>query len=141
MKTMIAYLFGFSIVSIYIYMSFISKTIKPERYKFRIIFGLVSMLLGVIVDCIDLFDKPFGFFIIIGFTPFIYLICYEVFRIIYRPLIGKYPYAPYRENIGNRVYGTGYPITRTVKAIDYLFTITLLFGPIIIMILLLAYVV
>jgi len=132
--TTIAYIFGILIASIYVYMSFISTTIKPERYKYRIVFGLISVLIGILIDFLRLFDKPFGFFIILSFMPFIYLICYEIFRILYRPLIGIYPYTPYREKIGSRVNGIGYPRTRTVKGKDYILTLTLLIVPMIIMI-------
>jgi len=137
MKTTIAYLFGISLSAIYVYMTFISKTIKPGRYKYRIVFGLIALLMGILMDYLRLYDEPFGFFIIISLMPFIYLICYEIFRILYRPFIGRYPYAPYHEKIGNRVGGFGYPMTRTVKGNDYLFALTLLIVPMIVMIILL----
>jgi hypothetical protein len=136
MTTTIAYIFGILVLGIYIYVSFISRTISKKRYKYRIVFSFISLIIGLLVELINIFDKPFGFFIILGAGSFIYIFCYEIFQRLYRPWIGKYPYSPYREKIGNRPIEKGYPAGRIVTGNDYLFALTLFFAPFLIILLL-----
>lgn len=121
-----------SIIVIYTYVGFIGRTIDKKRYKYRIIFSLISLFLGGFGEFFFQLEKPFGS-IIFGALPFIYLLCYEVFRRLYAPLIGKYPYAPFREKVGCRPMGNGYPSGRLVTNKDYIFTITLSLVPLLIL--------
>lgn len=139
MTTTIAYIFGITILGIYIYVSFISRTINKKRYKYRIILSSVSLLTGVLMDSINLFDKPFGMFIVFGLGPFIYILSYEIFRRLYSPWIGEFPYTPHWEKIGERPIEKGYPSGRTVTTYDYIFALTLLFIPVIIILSLLSF--
>ena len=131
MKTTISYIFGIVIASSYIYMAFISRTMQPDRYKYRIVASIVSLVFGLIVDYLQIFQTPKGLLILFGIMPFIYLFYYEILRRLMRSLIGKYPYAPHWEKIGERISGHGYPRDRFVTGNDHLFKGLLFFLPII----------
>lgn len=131
-----AYIFGITVMTIYIYVAFIARTMKRDRYKFRILLGIISLFFGLVVDYYRVFDKPFGLFTIFGISPLIYLACYEIFRRLYKPWIGEYPYSPYREKIGDKVQGKGYPIKRVITGNDYIFGMSMLFVPIITLVIL-----
>lgn len=117
-------------------MSFISRTMKKERYKYRIVFSIGSLLFGLLIDFLQIFNEPRGFFTLFGFAPFIYLIYYELLRQLMLPWIGKFPYTPHWEKIGERIKGVGYPKNRVVTAADYVFRISLFFIPFLTLVLL-----
>jgi hypothetical protein len=129
MKTTLAYIFGVYITAIYIYMSFISRTMNKDRYKYRIIFSTVCLLFGLLIDFLQIFNEPKGFFTLLSFAPFIYLIYYELLRYLMLPWIGKFPYTPHWEKIGNRIIGKGYPKNRVVTKSDYVFRVALFYIP------------
>jgi hypothetical protein len=129
MTTTIAYLFGIIVTSTYIYMAFISRTMNEKRYQFRIIFSGVCLFLGLILEYLKIFDKPFGSLALFGLSPFIYLGYYELLRRLLKPWIGKYPYAPHWDKIGERVSGKGYPKNRYVVSNDFIFGILMFIIP------------
>jgi hypothetical protein len=137
MNTVITYIFGTIVTTIYIYISFISRSMSKSRYRFRKVSALISLILGGLIDYAKIYSKPFGFFLICGMGPLIYLTYYELFRRLYRPWIGGFPYAPYRERKGQKVFGKGYPKSRVVNNIDYLFAISMYLFPILTVIILL----
>ena len=133
MKTLLAYIFGFIVAASYIYMAFISRTMKNDRYKYQIIVLIFSLLLGLILNYFQIFHLPKGLLTLIGVSPFIYLFYYEFLRRLMLPLIGKFPYAPHWEKIGERINGHGYPKDRYITGNDYLFKALLFFLPFITM--------
>jgi hypothetical protein len=128
MKTL-AYIFGIFVTGTYIYISFISRSVRRSRYMYRIIFSLLCVLVGLLLDTLNLFDEPFGFLTIWGAAPMVYLIYYFLLSHIMRPIIGDYPYSPYRDKIGSKPQGLGYPKNRIVKGSDYVFGIILFIIP------------
>ncbi len=66
------------------------------------------------------------------------LICFELSSKILKSLIGKHPYMPFREKIGAKVMGKGFPKNRRVKYSDYLFMFIQLFIPFILIIIIIA---
>jgi uncharacterized membrane protein len=76
MTIVIPYIFGITVMTIYIYVAFISRTMNRNRYRYRIIFGIISLLIGILLDNLKLYNKPFGLFIILGISPLVYLVCY-----------------------------------------------------------------
>ena len=130
MKTL-AYIFGIFFTGIYIYTAFISRSVNSKRYKFRIIFSLSCLLLGFLLDISHIFNKPFGFITIWSAAPLIYLFYYFVLSFLMKPIIGDHPYSPYRDRIGSKPQGIGYPKNRLVKVSDYVFGITLYLLPLI----------
>ena len=129
MTTTIAYLFGIFVTGTYVYMTFISRTMNKNRFTPRIILGLISMLFGLVIEYVQLFNKPTGFFIICGLAPMIYLLYYEIFRRLLKFWIGDYPYAPYWDKIGEIVKGVGYQKNRFVTSKDYIFGLLMFFIP------------
>jgi hypothetical protein len=129
MTTIIGQIFGITVTSTYIYMAFISRTMNEKRYQFRIILSGVCLLIGLILDYLKIFEKPFGFFALCGLAPFIYLLYYEILRRLMKHWIGKYPYAPYQDKVGSKVIGNGYPENRLVNISDYIFGLSMLFMP------------
>jgi hypothetical protein len=129
MTTAIAYIFGIMVTSTYIYMSFISRTMNEKRYRFRLIFSGVCLLFGLILDYSKIFDKPFGFLILCGLAPFIYLGYYELLRRLMTPWVGKYPYAPHWDKVGQKVSGKGYPKNRHVVPADSIFGVSMFLIP------------
>lgn len=127
-------LFFLPIIIIYAYVGAISSTLLNERYKYRIILSVISVVYGVLVEFLLKDERKFSY-VVLGFLPLVNLFCYEMLRIIFKPIIGKYPYSPYREKIGSKVIGKGYPQNRKVKAVDYFFGFTYLLLPIILIIL------
>lgn len=128
MRTL-AYIFGIFVTGLYIYIAFISRSVKSNRYKFRIIFSLSCLLIGFLLDISHIFNKPFGFITIWAAAPLVYLFYYFVLSYIMKPIIGDYPYSPYRDKIGSKPQGIGYPINRLVKESDYVFGIILYLIP------------
>lgn len=128
------YLFIPSIL-IYAYVVTISSSMLNDRYKKRILLSILSVIFGIVVEIFSNEERRFSF-VIVGFLPLIYLFYYEIFRCLFKPLIGKFPYSPNREKIGTKVSGFGYPKNRKVKFADYLFGMILLFLPILTSILL-----
>jgi hypothetical protein len=137
MITVIAYIFGIFIATAYIYMAFISRTMNKNRYKARLILSVISIAFGLAMEYSHLFNKPFGDFIIFGLSPITYLVYYEILRRLMRPLIGKYPYAPHWNKVGDKIKGNGYPKNRLVTKNDYLFGLSMLFIPMITLLILL----
>lgn len=129
METFIAYAFGIFVTGTYIYMSFISKSGQNSRYFYRLVFASKCIIFGILIDSIEVFNKPFGYFIILSTLPFIYLIYYEIFRRLLLKWIGRYPYAPYWDKIGDKVNWPGYPKDRKVTKSDYLFGYLMFFVP------------
>jgi hypothetical protein len=140
MTTTIGQIFGITVTSTYIYMAFISRTMNEKRYQFRIILAGVCLLFGLILDYLKIFEKPYGFFALCGFAPFIYLLYYEILRRLMKHWIGKYPYAPYQDKVGSKVIGKGYPQNRHVITSDYIFGYTMFFMPFLTMIILLTFI-
>ena len=130
MTTTIAYIFGIFVTATYLYMAFISRTMNKNRFKLRIILGLISLLFGFIIGHFQLFNKPTGFFIICGLAPMIYLVWYEITRRILGPWIGDYPYAPHWDKIGDKVKGVGYQKNRFVTSNDRIFGFLMFLIPI-----------
>ena len=122
------------LIFIYAYVGTISSSMLIERYKKRIILSIIFLIFGIAFG-IFTDDGKKDSYIALGFLPLLHLFCYEILRFIFKPLIGKYPYSPYREKIGMKVNGKGYPKNRKVKLVDYFFALTLLFLPITILIL------
>jgi hypothetical protein len=112
-------------------MGFISRTMVKNRYNIRILFGLLSLFFGLIIDLLNIFDKPFGFLTIFGSLPILHLLNYKILKTIMKPIIGAYPYSPHWEKIGSKVMGKGYPNNRLVTNSDYFFAIILNLIPII----------
>ncbi|HQE34119.1 MAG TPA: hypothetical protein PLO52_07890 [Flavobacterium alvei] len=114
------------------YVVTISRSMLNERYKKRLILSVVSLILGIVFEIFSKEEKRFSY-IVFGLLPLMYLFYYEILRIIFMPLIGKFPYLPYREKIGAKVLGYDYPKNRKVKLADYIFGMTLIFLPLITM--------
>jgi len=53
---------------------------SKSRYRFRKVSALISLILGGLIDYAKIYSKPFGFFLICGMGPLIYLTYYELFR-------------------------------------------------------------
>ncbi|AOZ98823.1 MULTISPECIES: hypothetical protein [Flavobacterium] len=117
------------------YVATISRSTLKERYKKRIILSIVSLIFGIVLEIFSKGDRKFSYFVF-GLLPLLYVFYYEILRIIFMPLIGKYPYSPYREKIGSKVLGSGYPKNRKVTFTDYIFGMTLIFLPLVTIILL-----
>jgi hypothetical protein len=121
MVTTIGYIFGITLVSTYIYMAFISRTMSEKRYKFRIIISGVNLVFALILGYSKIFVEPFEIFVLCGLAPFIYLGYYEILRRLLKHLIGEYPYAPHWDKIGDKVRAKGYPQNRYVVPNDRIF--------------------
>ena len=121
MVTTIGYLFGITLASTYIYMTFISRTMSEKRYKFRIIISGINLVLALILGYLQIFEKPFAFSVLCGLAPFIYLGYYEILRRLMRHWIGDYPYAAQWEKNGDKVREKGYPKNRYVVPNDRIF--------------------
>lgn len=117
------------------YVSTIGRSMLNERYKKRLILSIVSLIFGIVFEIFSKGEKNFSYFIF-GLLPLLYVFYYEILRVIFMPFIGKYPYLPYREKIGVKVLGSGYPKNRKVKFTDYIFGMTLIFLPLVTVILL-----
>jgi hypothetical protein len=102
---------------------------NEKRYLFRLIFSGICLLFGLMLDLLKIFDKPFGFLLLCGLSPFIYLGYYELIRRLMKHWIGKFPYAPHWDKVGQRVSGTGYPKNRYVVTNDYIFGISMFILP------------
>ena len=120
------------LIFIYAYVGTISSSMLNERYKKRIILSIICLIFGIVFGIFTNDERKFSY-IAFGFLPLLHIFCYEILRFIFKPLIGKYSYSPYREKIGSKVNGKGYPENRKVKLADYFFALTLLFLPITIM--------
>jgi len=127
------------LIFIYAYVGTISSSMLIERYKKRIILSIIFLIFGIIFG-IFTNDEKKSSYIVIGFLPLMHIICYEILRFLFKPLIGKYPYSPYREKICSKVIGKGYPKNRKVKLVDYLFSFTLLLLPITIMVIIMIFI-
>lgn len=129
MTTTIAYIFGITVILTYIFISFISRTMSEKRYRFRLIFSGVCLLFGLTLDYLKIFDKPFGFLVIFGLAPFIYLGYYELIRRLMKHWIGKYPFAPHWDKVGEKVSGVGYPKHRRIVRADSIFGVSMFILP------------
>lgn len=125
------YIFWLLVGGTYIYMTFISRTMKKGRYKYRLISASILLILGLFIDITGVSDVPSGYITVITSAPYIYLIYYELFRRLLSRWIGKYPYTPYANNVGDSVDGLGYPKDRKVKGVDYVFGSLMLVVPMI----------
>ena len=112
------------------YVVTISRSMLNERYKKRIILSVLSLIFGIVFEIFSKDERRFSY-LVFGLLPLLYLFYYEILRVIFMPLIGKFPYSPYREKIGAKVLGYGYPKNRKVKFTDYIFGMTLIFLPLI----------
>ena len=117
------------------YVVTISTSMLNERYKKRIILSIISLILGIVFEIFSKEERKF-LYVIFGLLPLLYIFYYEILRIIFKPLIGNFPYLPFREKIGTKVLGSGYPKNRKVKFADYIFGMTLIFLPFVTIILL-----
>ncbi|MCK8143319.1 hypothetical protein MW871_15930 [Flavobacterium sp. I-SCBP12n] len=117
------------------YVTTISRSMLNQRYKKRIILAVVSFIFGILFEII-LIEKENFLYLLFGLLPLLYIFYYEILRVIFKPIIGKFPYSPFREKLGARVLGSGYPKNRKVKFVDYIFGISLIFLPLITLILL-----
>lgn len=117
------------------YVATISTSMLNNRYRKRIVLSLISFILGIIFDLFSTDGRRFSH-IIFGLLPLLYIFYYEILRIIFKPLIGNFPYLPFREKIGVKVLGLGYPKNRKVKFVDYVFGMFLISLPLITIILL-----
>lgn len=102
---------------------------NKNRYKLRIILGLISILLGYLIVHFNLFKKPNDLFIIWGLAPMIYLVWYEILRRLLKPWIGDYPYAPHWDKTGEKITGNGYQKNRFVTSNDRVFEYLMFFIP------------
>lgn len=130
-------LFFIPIIIIYAYTGTISSSMLKERYKKRIILSVISLVYGISLEILLKDERKFSY-VVLGFLPLLNLFCYEMLRVIFKPIIGKYPYSPYREKIGSKVIGKGYPQNRKVRVVDYFFGLTYLLLPIILLVLFLS---
>ena len=129
MVTTIGYLFGITLASTYIYMTFISRTMSEKRYKFRIIISGINLVLALILGYSKIFVEPFEIFVLCGLAPFIYLGYYEILRRILKHWIGEYPFAAQWDKNGEKVRGKGYPNNRYVLPNDHFFALLMLMVP------------
>jgi hypothetical protein len=126
----------FPILLIYGYVATISRSMSKDRYFKRIILSIFSLLLGMAFEIYLKQERRFGN-IVFGFLPLLHIFYYEILRVILKSIIGKYPYTPFREKIGEKVLGSDYPQNRKVKFVDYIFGFILIFFPLITVILIL----
>lgn len=110
------------------YVATIGMSMSKDRYKFRVIASFISFLFGIIFEVCITKERRF-IFLLFGLLPCLYLCYYELLRIILKPIIGKYPYTPYRDKIGAYIIGKGYPKNRKVSVVDYIFGFALLILP------------
>lgn len=113
---------------LYGYVATIGLSMSKDRYKFRLAAALLCLILSIIFE-FYIYEKGESGYMVMGLLPLLHIIYYEILRKILRPFIGDYPYTPYRDKIGARVNGTGYPKNRKVKVIDYAFGFILLILP------------
>jgi hypothetical protein len=117
------------------YVVTISTSMLNERYKKRIILSVISLILGIVFEIFSKEERRF-LYVIFGLLPLLYIFYYEILRVIFMPFIGKFPYLPFREKIGVKILGVGYPKNRKVKFADYIFGMALIFLPLVTVILL-----
>lgn len=106
------------------------------NFKSKLQLFILSLLL---IISINFYEKFIGYNDSINrvfcFLPLIHLINFEFFRTIFTFLLKKHPYIPFREKIGVKVMGTGFPKNRRVQISDYIFLFIQLLTPLIIIIL------
>jgi hypothetical protein len=117
------------------YVATISRSMLKQRYRRRIILAIGSLIAGILFEGL-LKEKGDFLYLLFGVLPLLYIFYYEILRVIFKPIIGKFPYSPFREKVGSKVLGSGYPKNRKVKFVDYVFGMSLIFLPLITLILL-----
>jgi len=110
-------------------MGTIGMSVLKKRYFYRVPITTVIFIIGVALDKFHLSDHPSNFYTVIGMIPFLYLGYYELLRRILKPWIGEYPYTPFRQRVGEQVFGYGYPKNRKVKGVDQLLSALLFILP------------
>ena len=121
----------------YIYVALSSKVNDKISKRRLFLIAIIFLTIGIIFEAFLTKPKNYNY-ITLSFLPLIQLICFELSSKILKPFIGKYPYMPFREKIGAKVMGNGFPKNRRVKYSDYLFLFIQLFIPPIIIIIIIA---
>jgi hypothetical protein len=117
----------------YIYVALSSKVHDKISKRRLFLIAIIFLTIGIIFE--RFLTKPNNYnYITLSFLPLIQLICFELSSKLLNPFIGKYPYMSFREKIGTKVIGNGFPKNRRVKYSDYLFMFIQLFIPFILII-------
>jgi hypothetical protein len=121
----------------YIYVALSSKVHDKISKRRLFLIAIIFLTIGIIFE--RFLTKPNNYnYITLSFLPLTQLICFELTSKLLNPFIGKYPYMPFREKIGAKVIGNGFPKNRRVKYSDYLFMFIQLLFPLILIIIILA---
>ena len=116
-------------IVITIYVIFIARSVNKQRYLFRVISSVLLIIVAFLVKFNWDNEDKFEPYLLFSLLPALYLIYYEVLKVIMRPWIGNFPYAPHWEKVGNSIIVKGYPKGRLVTKSDHVFRILFQFLP------------
>lgn len=136
MKFDISILFFVCSMGSYIYVAFISRSMNKKRYSGRIFVSSIILLSGLLLEYHEIQQTNKEIYLLFGLLPPLYLFYYFLLNQIFLRWIGKYPYSPFLDKVGERVKGNGYPKSRIVRKRDYVYALLLLNLPILTLVIL-----
>ncbi len=87
-----------------------------------LIFALISLVLGVIVELMQIFTLERGMTLLIMSAPIIYIGFYQLLRKIFKSLTGFEPYQTSTKSVIGGKTSNKYHKNRTIKWTDFLFS-------------------